>query len=91
MQLRRLFANENNLEIARVAIGDIYDCIKRPLDWELMNKLCELNENFETFIDNVRKDYEVKTIHSSEFDRIEEDPGSYIEKKLGVKQDHRRA
>ena len=57
---------------------------REVLDWELMNKLCDQNEPFETFIDNVRKDYEVKTIHKSEFDQILEDPDDYIEKDLGI-------
>jgi hypothetical protein len=48
------------------------------LDWELMNKLCEQNRDFEKFLDDVRKDYEVKTIHSSEYDKIEDDIDAYI-------------
>ncbi len=47
------------------------------LDWELMNKLCEQNEDFASFIDNVRKDYEVNTIHSSEYDEILENAKDY--------------
>jgi len=57
---------------------------RETLDWELMNKLCEQNQDFETFIDNVRKDYEVKTIHKSEFELVLDDPDPYIEKELGL-------
>lgn len=57
---------------------------KDSLDWELMNKLCEQNNDFEGFIDNVRKDYEVKTIHRSEYESVLDDPDSYIEKELGI-------
>ena len=57
---------------------------KDSLDWELMNKLCEQNGDFEAFIDNVRKDYEVKTIHRGEYESIHDDPESYIENELGI-------
>ncbi len=55
---------------------------KDSLDWELMNKLCEQNSGFGAFIDDVRKDYEVKTIHPSQYDSIREDPDAYIKKLL---------
>jgi len=58
---------------------------KVALDWELMNKLCEQNEDFATFVDNVRKDYEVNTIHKSEYEPIL-DAEAYIEKELGIPQ-----
>jgi hypothetical protein len=53
---------------------------KKRLDWEMMNKLCEQNRDFARFIDDVRKDYEVKTIHKSEYDEILEDIDEYIGK-----------
>ena len=53
---------------------------KENLDWELMNKLCEQNDGFADFIDNVRKDYEVKTIHAAEYENIMDDPELYIKK-----------
>jgi hypothetical protein len=46
---------------------------RTKLDWELMNKLCEQNDDFASFIDNVRKDYEVNTIHAGEYDSIIDD------------------
>jgi hypothetical protein len=51
---------------------------KIDLDWELMNKLCEQNDDFESFIDDVRKDFEVRTIHKSEYDKILDDVEDYI-------------
>lgn len=43
------------------------------LDWELMNKLCEQNPDFESFLDDVTKDYRVSTIHREQYDPIETD------------------
>lgn len=50
------------------------------LDWELMNKLCEQNPDFERFIDDITKDFKVKTIHKNQYDKILEDPTEYVEK-----------
>jgi hypothetical protein len=55
---------------------------KTVLDWELMNKLCEQNPDFDQFIDDITKDFKVKTIHSSQYEKILDDPTSYIEKQL---------
>jgi len=55
---------------------------RENLDWELMNKLCEQNEDFESFIDNVRKDFEVNTIHPSVYDEIISDVEKYTAKLL---------
>ncbi len=53
---------------------------KDYLDWETMNKLCEQNRDFETFIDDVQRDYGGKKIHASEYDSITSDPEAYIRK-----------
>jgi len=58
---------------------------KVALDWELMNKLCEQNKDFESFVDDVTKDYKVKTIHSHQYDNILSDPAHYIGKLLKKK------
>jgi uncharacterized protein len=50
------------------------------LDWETMNKLCEQNHDFETFIDDVQRDYAGKKIHASEYDAVIEDPEAFIKK-----------
>jgi uncharacterized protein len=53
---------------------------KDYLDWETMNKLCEQNEDFETFIDDVQRDFAGRKIHSSEYESIINDPDAYIRK-----------
>lgn len=55
---------------------------KTVLDWELMNKLCEQNPDFDQFIDDITKDFKVKTIHQSQYEKILDDPTSYIKKQL---------
>jgi len=55
---------------------------RENLDWELMNKLCEQNEGFELFIDNVRKDFEVNTIHPGVYDEVISDVDKYVSKIL---------
>jgi uncharacterized protein len=53
-----------------------------------MNKLCEQNNDFETFIDDVQRDYAGKKIHPSEYENIINDPDAYIKKirsiRLGI-------
>jgi len=51
---------------------------RQNLDWELMNKLCEQNHDFESFIDDIIKDFKVKTIHKNQYDRVPDDPNEYI-------------
>lgn len=53
---------------------------KDDLEWETMNKLCEQNDDFATFIGDVQRDYAGKKIHSSEYDPIIGDPETYINK-----------
>jgi hypothetical protein len=55
---------------------------RNNLDWELMNKLCEQNNDFEMFIDDITKDYKVKTIHKNQYDKVFDDPTEYIAKIL---------
>jgi hypothetical protein len=50
------------------------------LDWELMNKLCEQNPDFESFLDDVTKDYRVSTIHREQYDLIETDMDQLLKK-----------
>jgi hypothetical protein len=53
---------------------------KMDLDWELMNKLCEQNIDFKDFLDNVTKDFTVKTVHPERYDKILKDPDEYIQR-----------
>jgi hypothetical protein len=54
--------------------------LKDDLDWETMNKLCEQNSNFATFLGDVQRDFAGKKIHSSEYEPIINDPEAYIKK-----------
>lgn len=58
---------------------------KVNLDWDTMNKLCEENEDFKKFIQDVKIDFESKRIHKSEYDTIENDIDSYVSKKIRKK------
>lgn len=53
---------------------------KEYLDWDTMNKLCEENENFRKFIQDVKIDFESKRIHKSEYDAIPDDIDDYLQK-----------
>ena len=53
---------------------------KKELDWETMNKLCEINSDFKKFIQDVKIDFDSKRIHKSEYDEIKSDPEEYIKK-----------
>ena len=57
---------------------------KEILDWELMNKLCEQNPDFDKFLDNVKIDFEGGKIHKHEYDKIFDidEIENYINKKL---------
>jgi hypothetical protein len=57
---------------------------KENLDWELMNKLCDQNPDFEKFLENVKIDYEGGKIHKHEYDKIMDidEVEDYIKKKL---------
>jgi hypothetical protein len=55
---------------------------RNVLDWETMNKLCEQNTDFETFMDDVQHDYAGKKIHASEYDPIISDPMDFIRKMI---------
>ena len=50
------------------------------LDWDTMNKLCEENEDFKKFIQDVKIDFESKRIHKSEYDLIPDDIENHISK-----------
>ena len=53
---------------------------KKELDWETMNKLCEINSDFKKFIQDVKIDFDSKRIHKSEYDEIIPEPENYISK-----------
>ena len=59
---------------------------KGSLDWEMINKLCEQNTDFEKFLQDVKIDFESKRIHRSEFDEVFKDIRKYIKEKLKIEQ-----
>jgi hypothetical protein len=90
-ELERL-SNSFGIGLIHLNLGDIdsstvlYPATHRPyLDWELMNKLCDANEDFEAFIRDVKTDYEGGKIHKSDYDQIPPDPDAYINKLLTQK------
>jgi hypothetical protein len=56
--------------------------ITENLDWDTMNKLCEENEDFKKFIQDVKIDFESKRVHKSEYDKIDDEIDVYIAKKM---------
>ena len=43
---------------------------KNKLDWETMNKLAKLNNEFSVFIKDIKVDLDSKRIHISEYDKV---------------------
>ncbi len=59
----------------------LYHAKKRSrLDWEIMNKLSSQNNDFRQFLKDIKIDFDSKRIHKSEYDKIIDDPESYIKK-----------
>ena len=56
---------------------------KPQLDWETMNKLSEQNDDFRQFLKDVKIDFDSKRIHKSEYDKVLDEPESYIQKISG--------
>lgn len=60
--------------------------IRESLDWEAINKLCELNQDFEKFLQDVKIDFESKRVHRAEYDDVVKDIAKYIKDKLKIEQ-----
>ena len=56
---------------------------RNQLDWETMNKLSEQNDDFRQFLKDVKIDFDSKRIHKSEYDKVIDDPETYIHKITG--------
>lgn len=67
----------NDIDSSKVLLNAKH---KNALDWELMNKLCEQNPDFESFIDNITKDYKIQRINQNLYDSIIIEPEDYISK-----------
>jgi len=86
-ELQRLSASFG-IGIIRLEVGNVdessvvFPARESPaLDWETMNKLCELNQDFATFLENVKIDLESKRVHRAEYDRIV-DPVEYVRERI---------
>lgn len=55
---------------------------KESLDWETINKLCEENEDFQTFLQSVKIDVNARKVHRAEYDLVIKDIEAYV-KELG--------
>ena len=55
---------------------------KDSLDWEGMNKLSDINPDFKEFLQDIKIDFDSKRIHPTGYDKILQDPYTYIEKEL---------
>jgi uncharacterized protein len=61
--------------------------IRKMLDWETINKLCEQNKDFLKFIQDVKIDFESERVHRSEYDSVIKEPEKYIKDKMKIEQD----
>lgn len=59
--------------------------LHESLDWETINKLCELNPDFRKFIKDVKIDFEGKRIHPNDYDEVKNNIYSYIQDVLKIK------
>jgi len=89
-ELERLAATFG-IGIIQLDLGDIDSSTilypartKNNLDWEMINKLCEYNVDFERFLQDVKIDFESKRIHRAEYDKIISEIGEYIQEILNV-------
>ena len=83
-ELERL-SKSFGIGIIRLNIDDIHSSeivcqskTREYLDWDTMNKLCEENEDFRKFIQDVKIDFESKRIHKSEYDTIHDDIENHV-------------
>jgi hypothetical protein len=90
-ELERL-SKSFGIGIIRLSIDDVHASeilfparTRAYLDWDTMNKLCEENDDFRKFMQDVKIDFESKRIHKSEYDNIPPDIESYISKTFNKK------
>ena len=58
--------------------------LRETLEWETINKLCELNPDFRKFLQDVKIDFESKRVHQSEYGEVLKDISGYIKEKLKI-------
>jgi hypothetical protein len=53
---------------------------KSSLDWETINKLCEENNDFRTFLQSVKIDVNARRVHRADYDEVIKDIEEYVRK-----------
>lgn len=53
---------------------------KGSLDWETINKLCEENDDFRSFLQSVKIDVNARKVHRAEYDPVIKDIEAYVQK-----------
>lgn len=53
---------------------------KSILDWETINKLCEENDDFQSFLQSVKIDVNARKVHRAEYDVVLKDIFAYVQK-----------
>ncbi|MFO1000665.1 MAG: HTH domain-containing protein [Planctomycetaceae bacterium] len=51
---------------------------REALDWETINKLCEQNEDFQRFLENVKIDFTARKVHRGEYDVVLQEIDNYL-------------
>lgn len=51
---------------------------KGHLDWETINKLCEENNDFQSFLQNVKIDVHARRVHREDYDTVIKDVDAYV-------------
>ena len=54
--------------------------VKETLDWETINKLCEENQDFKSFLQSVKIDVNSRKVHRAEYDAVIKDIDAYVQK-----------
>ena len=90
-ELRRL-TNAFGIGIIHLNVNDIhaseviFDARHRgKLDWETINKLCDINKDFSAFVERLNTDIGAGQAHITEYDHIIPNPIKYIREELKVK------
>ena len=75
-----------HLNVKDIAASDVLfrASTKAELDWETINKLCTVNEDFASFINRLNTDFGAGQIHQTEYDAIITDPATYVREKLKI-------
>jgi len=76
------------LDLSDIGASEVFYPAKfrDSLDWETINKLCELNPDFKKFIHDVKTDFEGKRIYKEIYDPVIKDIDSYIRDVLKTNQ-----